>query len=206
MLVSHNHADHLDDRALELARWLGCAVIGSRKAARRASRAGVRVALALGPGQETSVGGVTIRAVPAKHPFSRGAIGFVLEAPHSEGARTLYFSGDTRWMPELAAYVQQRVDVALVMAACAYYPLLGAKGMSLPDAADLARSLRPRWTVPLHLQASGKWLDRQAGVRLQRDNAGEVDNVLEHWASGLEEEGLSVKLLEPGESWTISTM
>ena len=43
LLVSHNHLDHVDATTLDLARRLGCTVVGSQKAASRARKAGVEI-------------------------------------------------------------------------------------------------------------------------------------------------------------------
>ncbi len=94
LLVSHHHIDHLDEPALALARRLGCTVIGSEKAARRARRAGIRETVALRPGEKASLGPLTVHAVPADHPLASDAVGFVVL-----GSQNLYFSGDTRWTP-----------------------------------------------------------------------------------------------------------
>jgi L-ascorbate metabolism protein UlaG (beta-lactamase superfamily) len=194
MLVSHNHMDHLDEPALMLARRLGCAVIGSQGAARRARRAGVREVIPLRAGETTSLGPLTIHAVPAEHPLASDAVGFVVTGTHS-----VYFSGDTRWTPALrAALAPFPLDVALVQAACAHYPFFGNDGMSLAEAAALARALRPRWTVPLHLHCAGKWLDREAGIRIEIGNADRVQAALSAWADSLRAEGLGVQILEPG--------
>lgn len=197
LLVSHDHLDHLDDEALALARRLDCVVIGSQKAVRRASRAGVRAAIPLRAGEETTIGSLTLRAVPAAHPLAADAVGFIIT-----GSQKLYFSGDTRWTPALrAALAPGTLDVALVQAACAHYPFLGDDGMSLAEAAALARAVRPRWTVPLHLHCAGKWLDRAAGVRVKMDNPDQVQTTLVAWAAALQAEGLGVRLLEPGQPW-----
>jgi len=94
LLVSHHHIDHLDEPALMLARRLGCAVIGSQGAARQARRAGVRDVVPLRAGETTTLGPLTIHAVPAEHPLASDAVGFVVIGTHS-----VYFSGDTRWTP-----------------------------------------------------------------------------------------------------------
>ncbi|MCX7680444.1 MAG: MBL fold metallo-hydrolase [Anaerolineae bacterium] len=196
-LVSHNHIDHLDEPALALARRLGCAVIGSEGAARRARRAGVREAVALRPGESIPLGSLTLHAVPTDHPLAPDAVGFVVV-----GSQSLYFSGDTRWTPALRDGLSAfTLDVALVQAACAHYPFFGDDGMSLPDVAALARTLRPRWTVPLHLHCVGKWLDRAAGIRVGMGNADQVQAVLCVWADSLRAEGLGVQLLEQGQPW-----
>lgn len=197
LLVSHDHIDHLDDLALALARRLGCTLISSEKAARRARRAGVREVIALRPGEKVPLGPLTVHAVPADHPLAPDAVGFVVV-----GSQNFYFSGDTRWTPALRdALSAFALDVALVQAACAHYPFFGNDGMSLPDVAALARALRPRWTVPLHLHCAGKWLDRAAGIRVEMDNADQVQAALSALANSLQAEGLGVQLLEPGEPW-----
>jgi hypothetical protein len=91
----------------------------------------------------------------------------------------------------------------LVQSACAYYPFVGEDGMALPEAAALARAVRPRWTVPLHLHCAGKWLDRADGVRVRKDNAEQVGAALQRWTMSLQADGLSVKVLEPGETWEV---
>lgn len=202
LLVSHNHIDHLDEPALALARRLGCIVIGSQKAAQRARRAGVREVIPLRAGETATLGLLTIHAVPAEHPLASDAVGFVLI-----GSQTCYFSGDTRLTPSLLTDLEPfSLDVALVQGACAHYPLLGDDGMSLPQVAALARALRPRWTVPLHLHCADKWLDRAAGIRIEMGNADRVQATLAEWTAALRAEGLGVQLLEPGQptEYTIS--
>jgi L-ascorbate metabolism protein UlaG (beta-lactamase superfamily) len=199
MIVSHNHMDHLDDTALALARNLGCAVVGSRKVANRAQKAGVQRVIPLERGESTTVGAVTVHAVVAEHPRAAEAIGFVIT-----GNQTCYFSGDTRLTPDLIADLDPyHLDVALVQSACAYYPFVGEDGMALPEAAALARAVRPRWTVPVHLHRTGKWLDRADGLRVRKGNAAQVDAALQRWTTSLQADGLSVKVLEPGETWEV---
>ncbi len=182
LLVSHDHLDHLDEVSLDFAR-----------------RAGVREAVALRRGESVAMGPVTVHAVWAGHPLAADAVGFVLV-----GSRTLFFSGDTRRTPALVQDLREfSLDVALVQAACAHYPLIGDDGMSLPEVAVLAREVHPRWTVPVHLHCAGKWLDRATGLRVTMDNAAQVATILPEWASSLQAEGLGVKILNPGETWEV---
>jgi L-ascorbate metabolism protein UlaG (beta-lactamase superfamily) len=197
LLISHNHLDHVDDLGLALARRLDCTVIASHKAARRAEKAGLQKVVSLSEGERTSLGALTIRAVYASHPLAADAIGFVVQ-----GSQTCYFSGDTRFGPALVAALEPfPLDVALVQAACAHYPLLGDDGMSLVEAAQFAMAVGPRWLVPLHLHCAGKWLDRAAGLRIQMDNASQVETEIRRWALSLQEQGQGVKLLSLDEVW-----
>jgi hypothetical protein len=138
---------------------------------------------------------VSIEALKAEHPLSSDALAYLIR-----GSKTVFFSGDTRYTPELeCALKSAQPDVALVQAACAHYPLLGDDGMSLPEAAALVRAIRPRWTVPVHLHCAGKWLNRSRGIRIRRDNQIEVSAALKAWKAELESEGLGICILGPGE-------
>ena len=157
MLVSHNHIDHWSNTAIELARRLGTTVVGSHKAARRAEKHGLEDSVALKSGDQYEFRGVVISAVPAFHPFAKDAIGFVVE-----GEKTLYFSGDTRYTPELEEALRRfELDVALLQAACSTYPFVGKDGMDLDSAARLAGTTKPKLVIPIHYQVRGKVLERE---------------------------------------------
>ena len=223
LLVSHNHIDHCDDISLETARDQGFAIVGPRSVAKRAKKLGAKSVVELEPGMvhrinkrsgDRTINGsedgsidesadgsievsrqVSIEALKAEHPLASDALAYLIR-----GTRTLFFSGDTRYTPELeCALKSAKPDIALVQAACAHYPLLGDDGMSLPEAAALVRAIRPRWTVPVHLHCAGKWLDRSRGIRIRRDNQIEVSAALKAWRAELESEGLGICILGPGE-------
>ncbi len=223
LLVSHNHIDHCDNISLEAARDQGITVVGPRSVADRANKLGAKSVIGLEPGMvyrinkrsgDRSIHGsedgsidesadgsievsrqVSIEALKAEHPLASDALAYLIR-----GTRTLFFSGDTRYTPELeCALKSAKPDIALVQAACAHYPLLGDDGMSLPEAAALVRAIRPRWTVPVHLHCAGKWLDRSRGIRIRRDNQIEVSAALKAWRAELEGEGLGICILGHGE-------
>ena len=215
LLVSHNHIDHCDDISLETARDQGFAIVGPRSVAKRAKKLGAKSVVELEPGMvhrinkrsgDRTINGsadgsievssqVSIEALKANHPLASDALAYLIR-----GSKTVFFSGDTRYTPELeCALKSAQPDIALVQAACAHYPLLGDDGMSLPEAAALVRAIRPRWTVPLHLHCAGKWLDRARGIRIRRDNQIEVSAALKAWRAELESEGLGICILGPGE-------
>ncbi len=152
MLVSHNHVDHWCSAAVRLAAARGIAVIGSRKAARRARRGGIRDVTTLSPGDSCEFRDLSIYATPAFHPFARDAIGFLVK-----GDKTFYFSGDTRYSPEIVKFLKPfAIDCALLQTADSTYPLVGKDGMDMGDAARLVSEVRPAVTIPIHFQVKGK--------------------------------------------------
>ena len=158
MLVSHNHIDHWCDPAIELARKLGTRIIASARAARRALRKGLTGVVSVSPGDAVEHEGAIVHALPAFHPFAKDAVGFLVEAE-----KTFYFSGDTRYHPDLArALGAFAVDVAFVQVACSSYPLVGKDGMDLDAASRLLGETGPRLAVPIHYQVKGKALSEDA--------------------------------------------
>jgi len=215
LLVSHNHIDHCDDISLETARDQGFAIVGPRSVAKRAKKLGAKSVVELEPGMvhrinkrsgDRTINGsadgsievssqVSIEALKADHPLASDALSYLIR-----GSKTVFFSGDTRYTPELEyALKSAQPDIALVQAACAHYPLLGDDGMSLPEAAALVKAIHPRLTVPVHLHCAGKWLDRSSGIRIWEGNRAQVQTALKTWASELESEELGICILGPGE-------
>jgi len=157
MLVSHNHIDHWCTPAIRLAKRLGTYVVGSNKSIKRARKHGLSQVLVMAPGDVHEYKGIKIHAVPARHPFAKDAVGFVVE-----GEKTFYFSGDTLYFPELEeALVRFSLDAALVQVACSTYPVVGADGMDLEQAAVLARRVNPKVTIPIHYQVKGKTIPEE---------------------------------------------
>ena len=113
VLLSHLHYDHLDLPSLrQLDRTIP--VVAPRGAGPLVSRQGFRSVVELSAGEETAVGDVTVRAVPAEHGSSRivgkkaEALGYVVA-----GSRDVYFAGDTDLFPGMAE-LAGALDVALV--------------------------------------------------------------------------------------------
>lgn len=150
VLISHLHHDHLDLPSLRhLGR--GRRILVPRGAGAWLRARGFTEVEELGVGGRTSIGGVGIRAVHARHSGFRppagptaGAVGYLIE-----GNRSVYFAGDTG-LYEKMRDLRGAVDVALLP--------VGGWGPRLPsehhlDPADAARAtalIRPRLTVPIH--------------------------------------------------------
>ncbi|MBZ9642179.1 MBL fold metallo-hydrolase [Streptomyces sp. PSKA30] len=152
-LVSHLHADHL--HVPSLARLApGTRLVVPRGAPR--SVPGLRRLAHLqltevAPGDETRVGGLVIRAVPAQHdgrrlpvgPHRSPALGYVIEGE----ART-YFAGDTGLFDTMAKEVGP-VDVALLPVG-GWGPYLGEGHLDAGRAAEALARLAPHSAVPVH--------------------------------------------------------
>ena len=101
ILVSHSHGDHLSPADIRKI-WKEDTVIVAAGDAAAQLTGDVRV---LRPGDEVTVQGVTVRAVPAYnigkpyHPQSNDWIGFLITV----GNKTIYYGGDTDLIPEMNA-------------------------------------------------------------------------------------------------------
>ncbi len=157
MLVSHNHVDHWCRAAVRLAADREIPVIGSVRAARRATRGGVKNVTALKPGESCDFKGLVIHATPAFHPFAKDAVGFVVK-----GDECFYFSGDTRYDGEIVKFLGRfDLDCVFLQTAASTYPLVGKDGMELDDAARLVEEVGPKVAVPVHFQVKGKIVDNE---------------------------------------------
>lgn len=148
VLLSHLHYDHLDPPSLrKLDR--GITVVVPRGAGRVVRGAGFASVEELTAGDSLELGRVTVRAVPAEHGSRRvfgarsEALGYVVE-----GARSVYFPGDTDLYPEMAG-LAPGLDVAL-LPIWGWGPSLGPGHLDPSRAAEALALLRPRIVVPIH--------------------------------------------------------
>ena len=143
ILLTHDHADHLDEKALAL----------------------VQGGLILKNGETRTVRGITVTAVPAYNlvhhrdngePFHPRGVGngYLLDF----GDTRLYVAGDTENTPEMAAL--KDVDIA-------FLPMNLPYTMTPEMVADAARAFRPRILYPYHYGDT----DPQRLVELLRDQA-----------------------------------
>ena len=147
VLVSHQHGDHLDARSLlQLGR--GIRLVAPPGAAQYLVRRGFGDVTEVRPGDELAVGPVTVRATYADHAGSSAggrpglAVGYLLE-----GARRVYFAGDTDVFPEMAELGP--IDVAL-LPIWGWGPSLGPGHLDPASAARAGGLLSARVVVPIH--------------------------------------------------------
>jgi L-ascorbate metabolism protein UlaG (beta-lactamase superfamily) len=143
VLITHEHGDHFDPKAIALLKKEGTVVIAPEKCA---AAAGECVVMKNGDAQTAA--GLKIEAVPAYniahvrgdgqpyHPRG-GGNGYVI----TFGDKRVYVAGDTENIPEMKA---------LKNIAAAFLPMNLPYTMSPEMAADAARAFRPAVLYPYH--------------------------------------------------------
>ncbi|MFJ6217401.1 MBL fold metallo-hydrolase [Streptomyces sp. NPDC092296] len=153
VLISHLHADHLHLPSLRLLAP-GTPVLLPRGAVRAVPalrRLSHLELVEVRAGEETAVGAVTVRAVPARHDGRRLPVGPQRVRPLGfvvRGAATTYFAGDTDLFPGLAGEVGH-CDLALLPVG-GWGPGLGPGHLDPARAAEAVRLLGPGSAVPVH--------------------------------------------------------
>ncbi|MEU5549711.1 MULTISPECIES: MBL fold metallo-hydrolase [unclassified Micromonospora] len=152
VLVSHLHADHLDLASLRRLPPDTRLVLpaGAAPLVRRGLGATADRYTELAPGEATTIGEVTVTAVPAAHPAGRGpwsrhqapAIGYLVE-----GRARTWFAGDTGFFAEMDSLGP--LDLALIPVG-GWGPTLGPGHLDPEGAAETARRVAAAWAVPIH--------------------------------------------------------
>ena len=146
VLVSHLHYDHLDLQSLAAVGNRGPIVVprGGAKAVR-----GFENVVEVEPGTTVEIAGVPLRVVEAVHDGRRrnvgapvDAVGYVLE-----GARTVYFAGDTDLFDGMNGLGP--LDVALIPV-WGWGPSVGEGHLDPERAAEALALLQPRVAIPIH--------------------------------------------------------
>jgi L-ascorbate metabolism protein UlaG (beta-lactamase superfamily) len=152
VVISHLHADHLHVGSLRRIPFDVPVVLplGAARRVRGLARTGHHL-VEVSPGDEVTLGALTVHVVPAVHDgrrLPRGrqdcpALGFVVQ-----GRRRTYFAGDTALTDDMAGWAPG-CDLALLPVG-GWGPSLGPGHMDPARAAEAAALLRPRLAVPVH--------------------------------------------------------
>ena len=143
ILVSHEHGDHLDKKAIGLIRKEGTQIVLSESCAQQ-----VDGGLIMKNGDERTVEGLKIEAVPAYNilhkrpngsPFHPKGIGngYII----SFGDKRVYVAGDTENTPEMKRL--RNIDVA-------FLPMNLPYTMTPEMVADAAKAFKPKILYPYH--------------------------------------------------------
>jgi len=155
ILVTHEHGDHLDAKAIQAASTAATTVIVNQGSAKALPNAVV-----MKNGDTRTAAGVNIEAVPAYnlektfHPKGNGN-GYVL----TFGDKRIYVGGDTENVPEIKALKQ--IDVA-------FLPMNLPFTMTPDQVADAAKAMRPKVLYPYHFGST----DTSVLVNLLKDEKG----------------------------------
>jgi len=149
--ITHSHYDHLSEEDVKKIRKPTTVIMGPADC-----KGGFGDAFkAVTPGASHTIGDVVVEAVPAYntdkdfHPKKNNWVGYIVTV---DGVR-IYHSGDTDVIPEMADF---KVDVALL-------PVGGTYTMTVKQAADAVKKLKPKVAVPMHCgDIVGTFQDREA--------------------------------------------
>lgn len=155
ILVTHEHSDHLDAKAIQAVSTANTVLVTNQSSARGFPNASV-----MKNGDAKSISGIGIEAVPAYnleksfHPKGNGN-GYVL----TFGDKRVLVAGDTENVPEIKAL--KNIDVA-------FLPMNLPFTMTPEQVADVAKAIRPKVLYPYHFGNT----DAGALVALLKDEKG----------------------------------
>jgi len=143
ILITHEHSDHLDIKAVEKIRKSKTVVVASENVARQ-----LKMAVVMRNGDVKTVGGLKIEAVPAYNivhmrspgtPFHPKGVGngYVV----AFGNKRVYVAGDTENVPEMKQ--MKAIDVA-------FLPMNLPYTMTPEMVADAAKGFKPKILYPYH--------------------------------------------------------
>lgn len=164
ILISSDQYDRCSLADIDKLRGPDTVVIGSAAVARQVENCTV-----LRPWQSLSVDRAAIKAVPAYTPHAwekpaSAALGFVI----SVNLYDIYYAGPTQIIPEMSAL---RPDIAIL-------PIDGRGTLTVAEAAQVIREMRPRWAFPANWGTYSDGATRADVLELQRLTAGHTEVVL----------------------------
>jgi L-ascorbate metabolism protein UlaG (beta-lactamase superfamily) len=137
ILITHDHYDHCDPSSVSTIRKEETVVVAPKICKEK-----LHGVVEIGPGKTIEKKGVSITAVPAYnknkqfHPRGRG-VGYVF----SLAGKRIYHAGDTDSIPEMEGLGE--IDLALL-------PIGGTYTMNPSEAAEAAKRIGAKITVPMH--------------------------------------------------------
>jgi L-ascorbate metabolism protein UlaG (beta-lactamase superfamily) len=167
ILLTHNHSDHFNAATIDAVRGPGAVIVASQATYGSLTVAQRALTVVLGYGASSNVQGLTVEAVPAYNSY-HSPPGFGNGYLLTIGGRRIYVSGDTGNAPEIRALTN--IDVAFV---CMNQPFT----MTVPEATNAVRAIRPKVVYPYHYRDSNgattnaatfkQWLGTDLGIEVR---------------------------------------
>jgi L-ascorbate metabolism protein UlaG (beta-lactamase superfamily) len=150
VFISHEHFDHCSIEDLQRVVTPSAVVVCPHECLSALSKVKPGSIIPMRPGETLEVAGVKVKAVPAYnlnkyrdlatklvfHPKQDEKNGYVVTIDGT----SVYHAGDTDFIPEMKSIA---CDVVLL-------PVSGTYVMTAQEAADAARALKPKVTIPMH--------------------------------------------------------
>jgi L-ascorbate metabolism protein UlaG (beta-lactamase superfamily) len=148
ILVTHDHADHADVRAMDQMDKRAVAIVATKELAARMRKLGFKDVTVLAPWEERKLGEVIVTAVPGLHDIYE--VGYVVH----DHAKSVYFAGDSALFPELPGIAERfKPDVAILPVDGTRLTGGGLHVMTPDDATKAARILGSKLVMPSHAEA-----------------------------------------------------
>jgi L-ascorbate metabolism protein UlaG (beta-lactamase superfamily) len=148
LLITHEHFDHCSPEDAKKVIQPSTVVVAIPDCKGELSKLNLRDVRYVKPGDELSLPGLVVKAVPAYnvtkfrepgkvfHPKSDGDVGYVITI----SSIRLYHTGDSDHIPEMRGLAP---DIA-------FLPVSGTYVMTSEEAAEAARSIKPKLAIPMH--------------------------------------------------------
>jgi L-ascorbate metabolism protein UlaG (beta-lactamase superfamily) len=165
ILITHDHYDHCSLADIDKLRGPHTLVIGNERVASEIGDCTV-----IRPWQSLTIDRACIKAIPAysldewQHPKSDGGLGFVLSINRYD----IYYAGDTQFIPEMN---NLKPDIAIV-------PINGHGTMTVEEASEAVRQMKPRWAIPSNWGSTSEGATRLDALAFKSALQDQVDVVL----------------------------
>ena len=192
ILISHDHFDHCDFKALARMNKSVAVIVPEEKTAVRIRKLGFADVTVLGLWESRLVSRVTITALPAEHPVTECTYLMAF------GDQSVFFGGDTKYIRDFKKIGEKfNISVALLPISGVKLPLAGRVVMDPAEAAEAAVLLKAPIAIPTHYNMS-LTLPLLKGL-FEKDTPGTP----ELFAAEVEQRNRQIKVvtLKPGDSW-----
>jgi len=136
ILVSHEHFDHFDKKAIEFIAKRDNALVGATQNILNELNLPRNLMVPLEGNQVKQLRGIQVEVIPTHHHHSFYPLGFVL----SQNGKSILHPGDTTLISE---FDKIKPDLALL-------PIGGTFTMDLVDAVRATKTMKPKYVIPMH--------------------------------------------------------